>query len=224
MKERKAIRIFASWSGGKDSCLALHRAIKQNLEIRYLLTMLRDDSAVSASHGLERTILDAQAKAVGIPIRFGRASWSTYENEFKKVLESLKEEGIEGGVFGDINLHEHREWVERICQEMGITAFLPLWNEEDNVLLNEFTRNGFEAVIVSVRPDLIGKEWLGHPFDTRFIEYLRVRGLDLLGEQGEYHTLVTFGPIFKRRLMIVTSKYKLENKKWIPGKLEFIIK
>ncbi|WP_455364571.1 Dph6-related ATP pyrophosphatase [[Eubacterium] cellulosolvens] len=223
MKERRTIHAFASWSGGKDSCLALHRAIKQNLEIRCLFSMLKDGDAVSAGHGLKKEILDAQAKAVGIPIRYGNASWSAYEDEFKRVVESLKEDGIEGGVFGDINLSEHREWVERVCKEIGITAFLPLWNEEYNTLLNEFTRNGFEAVIISVRSDLIGEEWLGQPFNTRFIEYLQGRGLDLMGEQGEYHTLVTFGPLFKRRLTISTSEYKMENKKWVPKKLKFTI-
>ena len=213
--------VFVSWSGGKDSCLALHRAIKSGLKIEFLFTMLGEDGAASASHNLRKEVIDAQAKALRIPIVYGKASWEGYEQEFKKVAGNLKSQGLEGGVFGDINLQEHKDWVERVCGDIEIKAFEPLWNEEYDKLLSEFMGAGFEAVIAGVKADLIDAVWMGRPFDWKFISYLRSRGLDLCGEKGEYHTLVTYGPILKERIRILEFSKTLKDDRWVLEKLEF---
>ena len=202
--------VFVSWSGGKDCCLALYRALKAGFKVRYLFSMLGEDGLRSRGHGLSRSLLNAQSSALGIPIVYGRSSWETYEEEFKRVAENLKDAGIQGGVFGDINLEEHKEWVERVCGEIGIKAFEPLWNESYENLLRQFFGEGFTAVIVDVKK-IIGNEWVGRNFDYEFVEYLENQGADVFGENGEYHTFVTYGPIFKRRIEILESRKTQRN-------------
>jgi len=209
------MKVFVSWSGGKDSSLALHRALEMGLEVGCLFSMLDEDGSRLRSHGVERDILESQALALGIPLICGRATWETYEEEFKRVGRKLRMEGYGGGVFGDINLSEHRHWVERVCGEVGIKAFEPLWGEKYENLLAEFFSNGFEAIIINVRADLISGEWLGRPFNSEFLAYLKRRGIDLCGERGEYHTLTVYGPPFKQHLKIVETEKILQNRRWI---------
>ena len=211
------MRVFVSWSGGKDSTLALHRALEMGLEVGCLFCMLDEDGLRTRGHGVMREVLEGQALALGIPIVFGRATWEDYEEEFKRVAEELKTDGYGGAVFGDINVDEHRRWVERVCNEVGIEAFEPLWNESYEKLLTEFLDKGFEAVIVNVKADLISGEWVGKPFDRKFLAYLkrRCKNIDLWGEMGEYHTLTVYGPPFKHRLKIVEAKKILHDGRWI---------
>ena len=215
------MRVFVSWSGGKDSCLALYRALKAGLKVGCLLNMLNEEGSRSRSHGLPKRILDAQSEALRVPIVYGKASWGNYEEEFKRILASLKSMGIEGGVFGDINLQEHRDWVERVCDEVGIKAFEPLWNEAYEKLIGEFLDSGFQALVVSARADLIGEEWMGKPYDQKFVKYLKERDLDLCGEKGEFHTLVTCGPIFKRRIRILEAGKRVKEGRWFLEILRF---
>jgi diphthine-ammonia ligase len=160
-------------------------------------------------------VIDAQAEAVGIPIVYEKTSWEDYEEKFKDIVKHLKALGVEGGVFGDIKLQEHREWVERVCSDVGIKALEPLWGEAYEELIKEFLTSGFEATIVSIKASLIKEEWLGQNFGWKFIEFLKSNRIDLLGENGEYHTLVTYGPIFKKRIKIVESEKIQAEERWI---------
>jgi len=197
---------FVSWSGSKDCCLACHQAIEAGLNIQYLANMLTEDGAYSRTHGLSADVLRLQSRAVGIPLLQRQATWETYEGEFKKLLGSLKQNGIYDGVFGDIDLDEHREWVERVCHSVGITPHLPLWDKKQDEILRHFISLGFEAVVVATRADILGEEWLGRKIDLDFINQLaEIRGTNDItpcGEAGEYHTLVVDGPIFQKRLEI----------------------
>lgn len=208
------MRVFVSWSGGKDSCLALHRALKIGLQVEFLFNMLDEDGLRSRGHGLKKEIIETQSKALGIPIVYGNASWEDYEVEFKRVMKTLKEKGIEGGVFGDIDLQEHRNWVERVCGEVGLKAFEPLWNQKYETLLTEFIQSGFEATVVSAKADLINENWIGHLLNWAFIDYLKKQNIDLCGEDGEYHTITINGPIFQRRIEIVVSKKVMKADRW----------
>jgi len=200
------MRVFISWSGGKDSCLALFKALKAGFDIACLLCMLDENGLRSRSHGLTREILDAQANALGIPIIYGKASWNNYEEKFKEILVKLRSMGVEGGVFGDLRIQGHKNWVERVCSEVGVKAFEPLWGENCKRLIDDFLSEGFKAIIVNVDAGLIDEDWVGRLFDYNFIDYLERKGLDLCGENGEYHTLVTYGPIFKKTLEILEAK------------------
>jgi diphthine-ammonia ligase len=202
--------VFASWSGGKDCCLALHRAIASGLNVRYLANTITEDGKRSFSHGISAEVIRAQAQAIGIPLTQRPTSRETYEAEFINMLRAFKQEGIEGGVFGDIDFNEHREWIERVCRESGITPYLPLWLEKQDKLLSEFINAGFVAIVVAAKSDLFGEEVLGQTIDMAFVKYLRELGktkkITPCGEAGEYHSLVIDGPIFKKRLEILESK------------------
>jgi uncharacterized protein (TIGR00290 family) len=145
---------------------------------------------------------------MGFPIVQPLSSWETYEAEFKKALSDLKGKGVEIGIFGDIDLEEHREWVERVSRESGMEAVLPLWGEKQReTLIEELIEAGFEAVVVATKKDLLGPEWLGRSIDRDFVRDIsKIKGVDISGEGGEYHTLVISGPIFKKRINILKSE------------------
>jgi diphthine-ammonia ligase len=200
------MRVFCSWSGGKESCLACCKAIKEGHEVASLLTMGTTTGKYTRSHRLSRDLLMAQSQAIGIPLHQRRASWDTYEREFAKALASFKRAGIEGGVFGALYHSEHRAWVERVCTEAGIVPLLPLWDMEGKDLLCRFIEAGFEAIVVAVRNDIMNDHWLGKRIDGEFMEQMERAGVDVCGENGEYHTLVVDGPIFRRRIDIRESR------------------
>jgi diphthine-ammonia ligase len=196
------VKVFCSWSGGKESCLACHKAIQEGHEVASLLTMVTTTGDYTRSHRLSRDLLIAQSQAVGIPLYQRRASWNIYEREFIRALTSFKREGIEGGVFGAFYLSEDRAWVERVCSEAGIVPLLPLWGMGGEDLLRTFIEAGFEAIVVAVRNDIMNEHWLGTTIDAAFMEHMEKGGVDVCGENGEYHTLAVDGPIFSRRIEI----------------------
>jgi len=209
---------FISWSGGKDCCLACHQAMVDGLEIRYLANMLTEDGTHSRTHGLPDEILQLQSRAIGIPLRQRKATWSTYEDEFKKLLRSFKQQGISEGVFGDIDLEEHREWVERVCHTVDITPHLPLWGKRQDEILKHFINLRFEAVVIATKADVLGEEWLGKRIDLDFINQLteldKTNNITPCGEAGEYHTLVVDGPIFQKRVEIQETGKVLRDGHW----------
>ena len=209
---------FISWSGGKDCCLACYQAMAGGLDIRYLANMLTEDGTHSRSHGLSAEVLQLQSQAIGIPLLQRKATWDTYEGEFKKLLDSLKQEGIDDGVFGDIDLDEHRVWIERVCNSMSITPHLPLWGKRQDEILKHFISLGFEAVVVATKADILDEEWLGRRIDLDFInqlaEFQETNNVTPCGEAGEYHTLVIDGPIFQNRLEIRETRKVLRNGHW----------
>jgi diphthine-ammonia ligase len=206
MEENKKLNAFISWSGGKDAALSYYRAMK-DFHVTHLLNMVAEDGLISRSHGIRTDILRMQAEAMGLPIIQPRSSWETYESEFKKALSDLKDKGVEAGIFGDIDLEAHREWVERVCKELGIAAVLPLWQEKRENIIEELINAGFETIVVATKKDLLGPEWLGRRIDNDFVgEISKVRGVDISGENGEYHTFVISGLIFRKRLKILKSE------------------
>lgn len=139
-----------------------------------------------------------------------------YEANFKDVILSLKKQGVRGGVFGDIDLAEHREWVENLCHQVEISPYLPLWEQSQSQIMDDFTGLGFESVIVLARADLFGREWLGCKVGRDFISYLVELGdrVTPCGEAGEYHTFVIDGPLFKQRVEIRESTISKRDKHW----------
>ena len=216
--------VFTSWSGGKDCCLACYRAVARGLKVRYLANMVAEDGKRSYSHGLAPRVLEAQAQAIGIPLIQRRARRDNYEAEFKKMLLSLKEEGVSGGVFGDIDLDEHRQWIERVCGDVAVTPYLPLWGEEQGELLKDFISLGFTAIVVAAKAELFDREWLGRKVDRDFLDHLEVlketKEVTPCGEAGEYHTLVVDGPLFRKRLEILRSRRVLREGRWFLSILE----
>lgn len=192
-------KAFCSWSGGKDSCLALNRAIDFGYEITHLITMFDESGIRSRSHGVSLEVMKAQAESLGIEIITPFASWQDYETVFVETLRELKEKGCDYGIFGDIDLREHREWEEKVCRYAGITAVLPLWGENRLDLVNEFLDEGFSSIIVCINEKYLDKSFCGRKFDEHFISDLP-ENTDACGENGEFHTFVHDGKIFKNSI------------------------
>jgi diphthine-ammonia ligase len=205
---------FCSWSGGKDSCLALHYAILEGGMPKRLLTMMSEDGHGSRSHGLPQPLLEEQARRIGIPIVFHSASWTKYEKVFSSTLADLRVQGITEGVFGDIDIQDHRDWCVRVCGAQGIRARHPLWKRPRRELLEEFIGLGFKATIVVTKAESMGPEWLGRTIDAHAIQELEQLGVDPSGELGEYHTVVTDGPIFHSPITLFPGEPVLHDGYW----------
>ena len=191
------VPVYCSWSGGKDSALALHEAIEAGAEPRFLVAMLTEGGERSRSHGLRRGLLAAQAKAIGVPIRFGGATWAGYREEFVRVVgEGVAATGARAGVFGDIDMDEHRDWERDVCAEVGTEAVLPLWQRDRRAVTDHLLASGFAAVIVAVRDGVLPPSLLGRTLDAGAIAEIEAAGADACGENGEFHTFVHAGPIF----------------------------
>lgn len=184
-----------SWSGGKDSCLALHK-VRNEFEVTTLVTMMTEDGSRSRSHGLRPEVLAAQAASMEVRLLTARASWEKYEMEFKTVLQSLRSTGVSHVIFGDIFPDSHREWAERVCATAGLEAIEPLWGQPTRMLVNEFLALGGRARIVAINRSKLDEEWLLRPLTPESIENLAALGIDPCGEYGEYHTVVEWGPDF----------------------------
>jgi diphthine-ammonia ligase len=121
---------ISSWSGGKDSCLAAYLALGQGYKISHLVNFISQEFKRVSFHGTEAKLIQLQSQAIGIPLLQKQTTWEEYEQEFKEAVQSLLPQGIKGMVFGDIYLDEHKEWVERVCGELGIAAIEPLWGKD----------------------------------------------------------------------------------------------
>ncbi len=202
------MKVFVSFSGGKESTLALFQAMRMGFEPRFLLTMFNSKGKKTRAHGLSMAFLAAQADALGIPLLYGRASWRNYEKVFVKLLKRLKAQGIEGGVFGDVYLGEHRQWVERVCSQADLRAFLPLWGWTPERVYMELIGNGFRAMIVELCTEYLPESLLGRFLDEEILELFVNHGVDPCGEKGEYHTAVIDGPIFRKRIKIIKTRLR----------------
>ncbi|MDD5729525.1 MAG: diphthine--ammonia ligase [Candidatus Omnitrophica bacterium] len=207
---------IASWSGGKDSCLACYKAIRQGYKIKYLLNFISRESKRGCFHGLEAKLLEFQAGLIGIPLAQKEVSpdMDKYEEEFKAAVTGLRSNDTGSMVFGDIYLLEHESWIERVCNEIKINAVEPLWNNAPEKIIEEFTSLGFKAVIVSCKADVMGKEFLGRSVDKGLVKELKDRNICPCGEKGEFHTLVVDGPMFSRPLRILESSAILKDGFW----------
>ena len=196
---------LASWSGGKDCCLASWEASRQGYEVSHLFNTISRDYGRVRFHGTEARLIQMQAEALGLPLLQVSTGGESYTEDFKRALQPLPT-GITGMVFGDMYNDQHLEWVQQICADLGVAAVEPLWGREPVEVLLAFLEAGFEATIVCVNGALIDQAWVGQPVDHRFREYLHHQGLDPCGENGEYHSLVVDGPLFQRGLQITKSR------------------
>jgi len=206
----KNVKAFVSWSGGKDSCLALYHAGKDVKPV-CLLNMITKDAKRSMTHGLSSEMLQLQAECLGLPLIQQSTTWNTYALNFKLAASKLKEQGVEIGIFGDIDLEEHRIWIEKVCSDIGVIPKFPLWRKDRKGLLEELISCGFEAMIVSLDIRLLEKDYLGRVLDHSFIEYVSRLAIDINGENGEYHTFILDGPIFNKKIRVLDGRIITEN-------------
>lgn len=217
------MKAFVSWSGGKETALSCYRAMRnRDIQVAYLLNMISENGKRSRTHGISSKLLRSQAQAMGIPIVQRQTTWETYEREFKKAVSDLRKKGIRAGIFGDIDLREHRDWVERVSEESGIKPIFPLWKMEREEILAELICSGFQAIVVAAKADLLDSKWIARKIDREFINDLKkIAEVDLCGEAGEYHTFVTAGPIFQKKINILKTEKSKRNKHWYLEVLDY---
>ncbi len=205
-------RAICSWSGGKDSCLACYLAGADGFEVTHLVNFISSQFRRVSFHGTRARLIARQAQAARMRLAQYAVppDMSLYERTFKRATAALKKDGAEAMVFGDIYLQEHRDWVERVCGEIGLIPVLPLWGRDPEDLLREFITKGFEAVVVSVNASLFTQDWLGRRIDDAFVadvkRLAKGKDMDICGEKGEYHTVVVGGPLFREKLDVASGQ------------------
>lgn len=210
------MNLISSWSGGKDSCLACYKAIESGYRVSYLLNFISKEYKRCCFHGIEAPLLNLQTELIGIPLiqREVSADMEKYETEFKEAISEIKTKGIQGMVFGDVYLEEHRDWVERVCKDLEILPIEPLWNHPPFRVVEESIDLGFKAIVVSCKADIFGKDFIGRTLDKDLLRELQMRNICPCGENGEFHTFVIDGPMFKRRIEILECEPVLKEGFW----------
>ncbi|MFW1951054.1 diphthine--ammonia ligase [Acinetobacter beijerinckii] len=198
-EQRKSI---VSFSGGKDSSLALYRAMQTGTVIG-LIVMLEEQGQRSRSHAMPLDIIRAQADAIGLPVYITSSSWADYESKFIALLNQAKQQGAEVLVTGDLDMPQHGCWHDRVTQQVGLKLGMPLWLRPHKEVVEEFIGLGFISIMVTVNLKLgMQIEDLGKMLTQEYIEELENRGIDPCGEGGEFHTTVINGPIFNKAIPV----------------------
>lgn len=211
----KGIRFFCSWSGGKDSCLALYRAIQTGAIPSFLLTMLSPKTGKSKTHMLDRCLIKAQSEALHIPLRtyeFEGDQYGDYEKALLTELLGLSKMGIKGGIFGDTQYG--LSWENRVCASADMIAWLPLWHVNPIDTFNEFVDLGFKSIIICSNA-MLGKEAIGQTLTKDLLKFIISKRVDPLGEDNEYHTFVYDGPIFSKPVQFIQGTVKRIGEYWI---------
>ncbi|ENX05108.1 diphthine--ammonia ligase [Acinetobacter courvalinii] len=193
---------IVSFSGGKDSSLALYHAMQTGTVIG-LIVMLEEQGQRSRSHAMPLDIIRAQADAVALPVFMTSSSWADYETRFIALLDQAKQHGAEVLVTGDLDMPEHGCWHDRVTQQVGLKLGMPLWLRPHREVVEEFIQLGFKSVIVTINLKLgMQVEDLGKILTLEYIQELEDRGIDPCGEGGEFHTTVIDGPIFNKAIPV----------------------
>jgi len=184
-----------SWSGGKDSALALHEILKSGVyEIESLITTVTADYGRVSMHGLRTELLHSQADSLNIPLEevyiSKEASNEEYESNFNGTLKKYRGQGITKIVYGDIYLQDIREYREALMSKIGMECMFPIWKRGSALLAESFVDNGFKAVVVCVDTEQLDASFSGREYDESFLSDLP-SGVDPCGENGEFHTLVS---------------------------------
>lgn len=212
------IPVILSWSGGKDSALALH-ALQQHSEydVRGLLTSINEHYQRISMHGVREALLDSQAEAIGLPlykVRLSeRPSNEEYERQMRAALQDITAQGIRHIAFGDLFLEDIREYRIRQLQQMDMQAVFPLWQKSTDRLANEFVSLGFKAVLCCVDGQALPADYAGREFDAAFLHALPA-GIDPCGENGEFHSFVYAGPVFRHPVPVRTGEHVTRDQRF----------
>ena len=205
------MKFAVSYSGGKESALALYRALKQEHEPVLLITTYNTDTGRSYSHGINEGLLEQISHALDIPLFVVKTSGDQYARNFENALQKAKELGAEGCVFGDIDIEGHRTWCSQRCENAGITPLFPLWGETREKIVHESIDSGFAANVTIVNTKFLSDDFLGQRLTREVAARIASCGADICGENGEYHTLVSDGPIFKQTVNFEYGEKTIEG-------------
>jgi uncharacterized protein (TIGR00290 family) len=197
------------WSGGKDSALALDRARRAGLVVSRLISFYDSATRRVRFHATRVEMLEAQAAAIGVELRAIATTWPEMEECLHRELGSLQEEGFAGVVFGDIHLADVRDWYETRVVAAGLEHVEPIWGDQPAKLLAEFISSGGRGVITCVELARLDESWLGRITDGQFATDIQKAGVDVCGENGEYHSFAFDGPAFNRPVSWIAGERRL---------------
>ena len=191
-----------NWSGGKDSALALYRVLQDDdYEVGKLLTNVNTHHDRISMHGVREKLLEQQAASINIPLQKLRLpeqpDMEQYNQIMHQAMDGLKKEGFEHAIFGDIFLEDLRKYREERLSSLGFSAHFPIWKKDTRALIRQFLDLGFKTILVCINSGLLDKSFAGRIIDEQFLEDLP-ENVDPCGENGEFHTFVFDGPIFKQ--------------------------
>jgi uncharacterized protein (TIGR00290 family) len=214
MKEK----VLLSWSGGKDSALALYELKKTaSFEIAALLTTVTQDYERISMHGVRTALLEMQAQSLGLPLEkiYIRkdSTDQQYERAMQKVLTKYLSAGVKSVAFGDIFLEDLKEYREKNLKTIGMNGIFPIWKKDTAVLANMFIELKFKAIITCIDNKYLDKKYVGMKYDKQFLRSLP-SGVDPCGENGEFHSFVYDGPIFNKRIPNNTGKVLLRENRF----------
>ena len=194
-------KALVAWSSGKDSAFALQEVrVSGSLEVVGLLTTVTEDYGRVSMHGVREEILDRQAEALRLPCRKVRIPAgcvnANYERAMGAAIAAARSEGVEHIVFGDLFLEDVRAYRERMLAGSGVAPVFPLWGRDTAALAAQMVGAGLQATVVCVDPRRLPASFAGREFGAAFLSELP-EGVDPCGENGEFHTCVTDGPMFR---------------------------
>jgi uncharacterized protein (TIGR00290 family) len=207
--------ILLSWSGGKDSSLALFELVRsKKYDVRALLTTVTEGYDRISMHGVRRSLLSAQALSVGFPLNEvwipKSASNQAYDDRMKAVLTGYKKSGVGLVAFGDLFLQDIRWYRDERLARVGMKGVYPLWGRDTSKLAREFVDDGFRAIVCCLDPKKMPAEFCGAEYDTAFLDSIP-SAVDPCGENGEFHTFVYDGPIFSHGIPIRKGEVVLRD-------------
>jgi uncharacterized protein (TIGR00290 family) len=211
-------KVLLTWSGGKDSALALHKMQNSNeYKVEALLTTITAEYDRISLHGIRSALLEKQANSLGYKLEkiFIPKNCSNEEYNFKMqtVLEKYSAHGINKVVFGDIFLEDVRSYREKNLKKIGMTGIFPLWKRDTSELAQIFINLGFKAIITCIDTKALDKTFISRAFDEQFLKDLPTN-IDPCGENGEFHTFVYDGPLYKRRIIFSKGDVILRNEQF----------
>jgi len=192
--------VLVSWSGGKDSCLALHEIQKSaDTRVEALLTTITREYDSISMHGVRRQLLEKQAASLGLPLHpiliSKGASNEEYELELARAFAGYREHGVDSVVFGDLFLADIKTYRDQFLVRHGMKGLYPVWQRNTTELIKEFIALGFKAIVSCVDSTRLDRSFVGKTIDAEFVSSLPA-GVDPCGENGEFHTFVYDGPSF----------------------------
>ena len=196
--ELKGKKFVASYSGGKDSIFAVHRAIEAGLVPIELINTYNEKR--SWFHGMTESLLQKVSASISIPLTLIRTSGEQYQENFETALIESIARGAEVCVFGDIDIEGHLKWCTERCEAVGLTAYFPLWKANRKELVYDFIDTGYKTIITIVDTTRIPDVFLGKELTIDVADSIEKSGADICGENGEYHTFTFDGPLFKQRV------------------------
>ncbi|WP_085521767.1 hypothetical protein [Tuberibacillus sp. Marseille-P3662] len=199
-------QVAVSWSGGKDCTWALHELLhQQNIHVVKLLTTISGKTGRVPMHEISLNLIQKQAESMGVPIDCiqlpDQADNAAYNAALRRTFQDYKKDGMNAIVYADLNIASIREFREQLHASSSIQPLFPLWQKPTDVIAKDFINSGYQAIITCVDTNYLSTNWLGCPYNSTTLASLP-EGVDLCGENGEFHTFVYDGPIFEQAVAL----------------------